>query len=259
MADAAEQQDAPEQHGTQAKRKTLKRARLLSETKNWYADRYQSVRVQRNILFLFTLVLMGGIGLSVAMIARLTDEKVFEPYVVEIEEASGIVTTVSIQDKVKYTADQAIQRFHIVQYLQAREGYSAALYQQNFQKVRLMSDVDVYNEFSNSLTQADAFRAVPSPLNLRSVIQRRVSIKSITYLQQYSLEAQQPGRVQARLKLDDMDGAAVINTYHVIVTLDFSFRELELQPYERYINPIGFQVIYYSIEQEQINAKEDDT
>lgn len=212
----------------------------LEQAKNWYADRYQFVVVQRNFLVLVTLLALAGLGATTYAVARITESKTFEPYVIEVEEKTGITTLVDRMSKQKYTADEEVIRYFIHKYVQAREGYDVRQYRFNYSEVvRVLSSRDIYSQFRNFISVENP----RSPLNLGQRYTRNVFIKSITFLE--------PKKVQVRVLLRDTSlysDADIEN--HAVVTIDFDFLELELNAEERYINPIGFQVLSYSIEED---------
>lgn len=228
-----------------AKKATLRRSRTLAETKNWYTDRYQSVSVQRNILFIFTLILLVGLGIEVMMITTMMNSKTFEPFVVEVEERSGIITQVSTKGKETYSQEEAVLRSLLVQYVRARESYDIETYRYNYsQLVRLFSSPDVYNEFR----QIFAVTNKDSPVNFGRTARREVNIKSLTFLDDTKR------KVQARIELKDvaLPARTVNATTNIVAVITFDFKELDLSVEERYINPLGFQIQSYIAEKELI-------
>ena len=233
-----------------AKKATLRRARMLSETKNWYADRHQSVSVQRNALFIFVLLLLAGLGFSVMMIAQLTNSKTFEPFVVEVDDKSGVITQVTTQTVEQFSADEAVLRAMLVQYVRAREGYDAENFRNNYmQVVRLYSAPPVYGEFVKvvfSATNKD------SPVNFGASKRREVQIKSLTFMDATKR------KVQIRMALNDimLPGRDVAARHNVVAIITFAFKNLDLSPEERYTNPLGFQIQSYLLEEEHVDESD---
>jgi type IV secretion system protein VirB8 len=233
-----------------AKKSTLRRARALSETKSWYADRHQSVMVQRNALFIVALVLMAGLGLCVMMVASMTNSKTFEPFVVEVEDKSGLITQVSTQAKEQYTQEEALLRSMLAQYIKAREGYDVETYRYNYSyPVRLMSSPDVYTGFRTLFSASNK----DSPVNFGRNKRREVVIKSLTFLDNTKKKA------QIRLQLNDLalPGLAPAGKQDVVILITFDFKNLDLTPEERYINPLGFQIQSYLAEKEFVDEKQE--
>src|SRR5579864_3828195 len=62
--------------------------------KNWYKDRYQYVLVQRKILTVITVLSLICTLAVVILISQLTPLKSVEPFVIEVDQKSGITQTV---------------------------------------------------------------------------------------------------------------------------------------------------------------------
>ena len=87
------------------------------ETKDWYRDKHQYVLVQRNILALVTLVALGVALLSVFTIMQLTPKKTVEPFVVKIDEKTGMVQQVRQGTKQEFTANELVDNYFVVKYI----------------------------------------------------------------------------------------------------------------------------------------------
>src|SRR5262245_52619761 len=109
-----------------------------SETsdKNWYKDRYQYVLVQRKVLTLITLLSLSCTLFALFYIAHITPLKTIEPFVIEVDQKSGITQTVDPLTVKELTANEAVNNFFIVQYIRARESYSSTDYARNYNIVR---------------------------------------------------------------------------------------------------------------------------
>ncbi|NDF13272.1 MAG: type IV secretion system protein [Proteobacteria bacterium] len=208
----------------------------LEAAKNWYADRYQFVVVQRNILALITLLALAGLGVTTFAVARIAGSKTFEPFVLEIESKTGITTVVDQNTFSKFKADEAVIRYFVLKYINAREGYDVYNYSFDYgHVVRLLSSGQVYGEFVKSVGLDNP----KSPIHLGNKT-RRVSLKSMTFLT--------AKKVQARVLINDSREGEL----HRVITVDFEFFDLNLSLAERYINPLGFQVVNYRNDEEAV-------
>ena len=219
-----------------------------SQRKNWYQDRYESLRVQRNFLFLFAVIGVVGLGFAVNMVAKLNDSKVFEPFVIEVEDRTSIVSQVSQKTVETYTADEAVVKYFISKYVRARESYHPSTYKYFYDtEVRVLSDENVYRQFVSSVVPS----APNSPLLLKTSRMRTTDVKSISFLENKedrNAEKSKKGTVQVRIVTRDvrLDGLNPINELHYIIIITYEFREkLELTQPQRYINPLGFQTTSY--------------
>lgn len=208
----------------------------LAETRNWYSDRYEVISVQRNLLLLVTIVALLGVGAAVFAVAELTASKTFEPYVIEVEERTGITTLVRQDSIESLTQNEMVKRYFIWQYVKAREGYDILDYEYNYgQIVRLFSSGQVYNGFYQMIKASNP----ESPVNLGRDATRRVKMKSLGFLNPEKTKA------QVRVLMEVTQQGQIKQTYHRIIILDFGFALTELTSEERLINPLGFTVTGY--------------
>ncbi len=210
----------------------------VSKVKSWYQDRYQMVVMQRNVMFLIMLASLFVAGLSTVAVATLNDSKVFEPYLIQVEDKTGIVTQVSNQKIEKYTADEAVIKSLIYKYINARESYSATNYEHNYYKVaRLLSTSSIHRRF---LSDIDITKP-QSPLNLKGA-ELEVGMKSMG-----PISAKEPDRWQVRFTVRQRSATSggLSKTSHYIVTLKYGFDTSNLSMKDRYINPLGFQIQEY--------------
>ncbi len=199
--------------------------------KSWYYSRYQSVVVQRNILLMFALLSMIAVTVSVVFVRTVTASKSLDPYVIEIEEKTGVPVVVEQLSKQYLTGNQMIIRYFLNQYIHASSGYDARLYRQSIDGVRLLSTPGVYVDFRRRIR----------PKDLGNGASIKVRIKSIQF--------PGPNTAQVRL-LKVVSGDNSDRTINELINIEFRFAELALSAEERMINPLGFQVGRYLITEE---------
>lgn len=208
------------------------------EDKNWYRDRYQYVLVQRKLLSLITVVSLICTLTTVVVIAQLTPLKTVEPFVIQVDQKSGVTQTVDPLTVPELTANEAVNNFFIVQYIRSRETYSVADLAKNYNIVRIMSESNkVYPEF---IAQADPNNPQSNAARLGSTGVRTVKFKSITYLN--------PQLAQARLLIEEKGEG--YHQEHKIALVAFEYIKLNLTNEERYINPLGFRVKDYRLDED---------
>jgi len=201
--------------------------------KSWYSNRYQIVMVQRNVLLLFTLVSMFSVAVAVIYVKNVMASKSIEPYVIQVEDKSGIATVVNQLTAENFTGDQAIRKYFINEFIHAASGYDPKSYKKDAEKVRLYSTPAIYADYRNRIN--------PKQLGTDSLME--VRIKSIQPLDQNTLQI----RIARQLS---SDGQSPI-TKDEVITMGFYFApEMKLTMEERLINPLGFQVGRYTITEE---------
>ena len=213
------------------KKKNQKKAKL--KVKSWYSNRYQIVVVQRNILLLFTLVSMFSVAIAVIFVKNVMSSKSLEPYVIEVEEKSGVATVVDQLTSRDFTGSEVMRKYFINQFVHAASGYDPKIYAQEKNKVRLLSSSGVYANFRNRIN--------PRKLGVDSKIQ--VRIKSVQFTNSYT--------AQVRIVQQFSSKTAKSSLKNQIITINFAYAPaLKLSLEDRLINPLGFQVSNYLIADE---------
>jgi type IV secretion system protein VirB8 len=200
--------------------------------KSWYSNRYQIVVVQRNILFLLTLISMISVAIAVIFVKNLMESKSLEPYVIEVEEKTGVATIVDQLTSQNFTGDQMVRKYFINQFIHAASGYDPKTYKSDVDKVRLFSAPGVYAEFRNRISAKDL--GVDSKIDVR--------IKSIQF----------PDNNTAQIRIFKQleNPLAKPETKDEVITMTFYFTNMNITMEERLINPLGFQVSKYLIAEE---------
>lgn len=212
---------------------------------NWYADKYQSLVVWRNWLFVVVLCSLGAVVFMTFSQLYFLPLKTVKPFVIQIDEKSGL-TQVVTNDLVRdYNANQELVKHFAINYIFARENYNYLLVEEMYKKVRLLSSPQVYSTFRDAISQANP----SSPFNRFGVnVQRTVSLQSFN-LQNPNKKKREDSIVQARLIVTEASSNRSPVRYTVQVTMSCGFkRDLVLDENQRLINPLGFQVLSYSVD-----------
>ena len=214
------------------------------KTHNWYYDRYNIIVIQRNILSLAVLGCLLVMFVGLIYINRISQHKAIEPFIVEIEEKTGIPTVVDQVSLKEYKADEVIQEYFIYTYIKAREGYDYRTYSYDYHKViRLLSEPDIYRQFRREVST----RNENSPVNIHARKTRlQVSIKSIQDIE---------GAKQIRILVKHVRGNFVDKEEHKIIYLKYKFADLNITLEDRLINPLGFLVVEYRVDEDFIAGK----
>lgn len=211
----------------------------IGTSKNWFDDRYQWVLVQRNVLF-FTLVVCACLVLYLTFsVSFIKSMKSIEPFVIEIEPKTGVPTVVDPLTSVVYSADEAIKRYFVWHYIKTREEYYFQTYKQSMKEISLMSTSEVYSVYRRSMDESN----LQSPYNLYAQHSfRSLELKSLIF--------QEDNRAQVRARFMVNGGGG--NTMDKVILIQFSFSDLNMSDEKRLINPLGFTVNLYKIDDERV-------
>lgn len=229
-----------------------KQQSVSESAKHWYQDKYQQVLIQRNVLAMLTLVALAVSLVSVIAVKRMAPLKTVEPYLLQIDDRSGIVQSVNPAERNIYAASEMVDRYFVSRYISSRESYNFSTLRYNYDSVRVMSVPNIFYDFRRATDPSN-------PESLAAVFkgtgQRDVKFASISYIHNPPITDQEiektPAKImQARIiVVDKILGSADIKTRYV-VTIAFEYAKLNLNQEEMLINPLGFQVLNYQIQKE---------
>lgn len=212
---------------------------------NWYMERYQSVIVQRNLIFLLIVISLFAIIISIFTILRVSTAKTVEPFVVEIEEKTGIPTVIRpfIPDQftVQYTYDESLRIYFLLKYLRAREEYNFHTYNYDYFTVtRSLSNKDVYAQFRSNLYSSNT----QSPLLYGQSGKVSLTIRSIKHLPPSSGE----GYLVQIVFIKNLSSETKNTSENKVATIGYNYFDLSMNNEEREINPLGFQITSYRVD-----------
>jgi type IV secretion system protein VirB8 len=217
---------------------------------NWYADKYEFVRQQRDMLSVVTVVSLLLAAASVLTVMWLTPYKSVEPFVIQIDDKTGQVQKVDPVQRSEFTANEAIDRYFVAQYIRAREGYVAATFPMNYQTVRVMSAPHVFRDYARAVARSNP----QSPINTLTTQARRVVVfKNINFARRSEEAARSARVVIVRVLLrDESEIPSLRREFHGLITMQFRYANLSLSEEDRFLNPIGMLVEDYQMEQEVV-------
>ncbi len=161
--------------------------------------------------------------------------KTVEPYTLLVDRQTGNVEALAPLDAQVVTADAALTRSYLVQYVIARESFALATLQDDYRKVSLWSDGRVreaYQRTMNATNPASPLSALPKGASIRT------QVKSVSTLGE--------GRALVRFLTTQVDqGAAPQPPQHWAAIVNYSCSNAEMSEADRYVNPLGFQVTSY--------------
>lgn len=213
----------------------------LQSVKNWYAERYETTLTQRNWMVVLTAIAIVVVGICVLGIRYVKSTRSIEPFVIEIERKTGVPTVVDPVSAIAYSAQDSVKRYFVMKYIRSREEYYPTSFDLNYNTVvRVLSSDQVYNS---------DYRPKFNPNNPTSpatiygkVGYRKVNLKSLVFLKD--------NQAQARVAFESQGQLGPVVTDKVVY-VDFTFENKKMTDEDRLINPLGFTVVSYRIEDER--------
>lgn len=205
------------------------------EAGSWAADRISALNRSRRIAWIVAggavaIAIVEGVALMVMM-----PLKTVAPYTLLVDRTTGFVQALKPLEANQITPDRALVQSMLVQYVIARESFDLSTLQANYQKVGLWSADQARRDYLNLMRSSNP--AAPQTRYPRSaVVETRV--KSVSPLDENS----------ALVRFDtvrrDVGGQYQLAQPWVAV-VQYRFSGEPMAAEDRFLNPLGFQVIEY--------------
>jgi type IV secretion system protein VirB8 len=205
------------------------------KVRNWYEERYDNIAVQRNLLFVLLLVLLCLSIVSIGVVAYVVNSKKFDPFVIQIDDTTGMAKIVNPISSSVLSGNEALARYFIKKYIIARETYNAVDFETIAQRnIRLLSSSQIYWSYRGYLRNDDVNPGV------------QYGQKNSTYLTVKSWSKLSDDKYILRFSINETAGNRRV--FNKIAVVEFKYLPMELTESERDVNPVGFQVTGYRVD-----------
>lgn len=207
----------------------------VENTKTWFEERYEIALIQRNVLVVIAIFCLVAVSVSVIGIAKISLSKEFDPFVIQIDDSTGVARVVNPISLDVLSGKEELSKYFMKKYLIARETYNPADFDTYAQKVvRLMSSPAIYGTYLNYIRNKD---------HDPTIIYGQKNTTSLTVKSWSRLE---DGHYIVRFSINENAGG--MKVYHKIAVMDFEYTPMTLTEDERDVNPVGFQVKSYRVD-----------
>lgn len=180
-------------------------------------------------------VLAACSALAVAALAPL---KTIEPFVIRVDNSTGIVDVVSALTSEAGRYDEAVTKFFAARYVRAREGYVASEAEDNFKTASLLSTQPEQARFAAIYRGGNP----ESPQNFYGrAATARITVKAISLIS---------NTVASVRYLRTVTKGEEVRTTHWVATLTFAYVNAPMSTTDRLVNPLGFVVSEYRADPE---------
>lgn len=206
-------------------------------------DQDRLIQIERSNRIAWSIAIAASLvaAVSVCAIAGLTPLKTVEPFVVRVDNSTGIVDVVSALTSTAGTYDEAVTKYFAAKYVRAREGYVWSEAQENFRTIALLSVQAEQDRFAGHYRgsnpespQVTYGRAATAKISIASISLINQNVVSVRYM-----------RIVTR--------GEDVRATHWVATLTFSYANAPMSSTDRLVNPLGFVVSEYRSDPEAIN------
>ncbi|MEP9380086.1 virB8 family protein [Aquabacter sp. CN5-332] len=206
-------------------------------------DQDRLIRAERSVRIAWFVAIVASIlaATAIAAVAGLTPLKTVQPFVVRVDNSTGIVDVVSALTSTAGTYDEAVTKYFAARYVRARESYVWSEAEENFRTVSLLSTQAEQQRFAALYRGSN----LESPQNIygRNAT-ARISIVSISLINPHVVSVRY---IRTVTRGED------VRTTHWVATLTFAYVNAPMSSTDRLVNPLGFVVSEYRADPEAIN------
>jgi len=214
---------------------------IFEEAKTWETEMLVELRRSRRnawiIAIVSVLLAIGGV-FSVAALAPL---KTVEPFVIRVDNTTGIVDVVAGLDQAENrNYSEVVDKFFLAKYIRYREAYLLPTLKHDRYAVGLMSSDKVAQAYAE---YTDPTRNANAPVRLYgNSASASIEIRYITFLSD-------DVAVVRFIKRVERTGQRPEKSYWA-ATIKFHYTNAKMEPKDRLINPLGFIVDEYRLDPE---------
>lgn len=214
------------------------------EAGSWATDQIEGLRKSRRIAWwVAAAAVVVAVSEAIALIV-LMPLKTVVPYTLMVDRTTGFVQALKPLDPGQITPDRSLVQSMLVQYVISRESFDIATLQANYEKTGLWSAERARSDYLNLMRASN----LDGPLTLyprSSIVETRV--KSVS-----RLDAQSALVRFETVRRDEGGQHQPPLPWVAIVRYRFSGEPMSAE--DRFLNPLGFQVVDYRRDPEALPA-----
>lgn len=220
----------------------------LKASESWANDRNRELERSRRTAWWVAIAACAIAGLEAIAIVVLTPLKTVQPYTLLVDRQTGYVEALKPLERQMVTADAALTRSFVVQYVIAREGFTIDTLQTDYRKVALWSAGEARQQYIEGMQASNP--ASPLVRYPRSTVVN-VVVKSVTSLS--------PSSALVRFNVERIDRGRVAQSAAWVALLRFTYSGEAMTAADRLVNPLGFKVTRYRKSEETLPEPVADT
>ncbi|EOA3865747.1 virB8 family protein [Shigella flexneri] len=211
---------------------------------DWEASRIQSIEKSEGRAWKVAGAAAGVAVLSWVAIALMMPLKESVPYVIRVDNTTGVPDIVTAMDVKGVGYDEVMDKYWMAQYVRARETYDWYTLQKDYNTVGLLSSQQVGASYAALFEGKEALdkkfgSSVRATVEIVSVVPNGRGTGTVRF-------------IKTTKRVDD-DGPGTVTKW--VATVAYEYRNPSLiSESQRLVNPFGFQVLSYRVDPEMIGG-----
>lgn len=218
---------------------------VYDEAINWESSRVLTVEKSERRAWRVAFAGVGVAVLAIAAIAMMMPLKESVPYVIRVDNTTGVPDIVTAITDKAVTGDEVMDKYWLAQYVRARETYDWFTLQRDYNTVGLLSSQNVGAGYAQLFEGKDALdkqygKSVRATVEILSVVPTGKNTGTVRFIK--------------TTKRVDQEGTPGTSTKWV-ATVAYEYRNTALiKESARLVNPFGFQVLTYRVDPEMVGS-----
>lgn len=239
------------------KSKSALEKEYFEEARSWDQDKTERIKRSEKRAWRITAAVAFIAVLEAGALASLAPLKTVEPFVIRVDNNTGVIDVVSTltetAGEVEQNAQEALDKYFLGQYIRHREGYQWETRDYDRHLVGLLSGSSVQQDYA---AYTDPRRNPRSPVNVYGQnTEVETSIKAISFINPGErVDGERRVTALVRYTKEVKRSGERPSLTHWAATITFTYRNSAMSIQDRQLNPLGFQVISYRNDQESIGG-----
>lgn len=182
---------------------------------------------------------------SICAIAYMTPLKQSVPYVIRVDNTTGMVDIITSVKDTEFSSNEALDKYFTSLYVKTREGYHYNLLTQDYTLTQILSSPQVAQDYVKIYEGANARQEI-----LKNDNEVSIDINSVVLGESADIKTATI-RFNATTSVLSNSGKNTVQTSAKVATLSYEYSPADLTTEdERLQNPLGFKVTTYRIDDE---------
>ncbi len=208
----------------------------------WETSRIFTIEKSERRAWIIAFCALGVTILSWIAIVCMLPLKETVPYVIRVDNTTGVPDIVTTLTDKKISSDDVMNKYWLAQYVRTRETYDWYSLQKDYTMVGLLSSKSVGEEYAQLFNGQHALdkqfkNDVRSTVEIISVVPNEKNTGTVRFIK--------------TSKRVDQPGPGISTKWVATVAYEFQ-AATDMKESERLINPFGFQVLTYRVDPEMV-------
>jgi type IV secretory pathway component VirB8 len=223
-------------------KKTIKSKKVGIASRNWYQDKAFGITLQRNILFIISIILFASVIFSLVTIKSIVEKNSVEPYVIKVSKQDQIPVSIDIESIRQFaSANQGVVEYFLLLYVRSKESYNFETYPHDYNTVvKRMSANSVFNPFWAEVNAQEG--------GIINTLGKNGKIDIV--IKQLALESRNNIAV-IRIAKRLIQNGNIKQVNHFKIKMHYLFDTSNLSYKDIVLNPLGLKVDFYEMIEEK--------